>query len=94
MTTRTDARIRLKLWNKEGKLVGSTFSRRRAVILYKIRTTKWQNGYLKVFYAGNAFNDGEYDNLQDMEWALRSFTEKELVDSLNRTFGSMVASGT
>jgi len=73
---------------KNGKTVEryETHSKRR--FYNKIRTINWGNGvekvYLRVSYGKgidnfgkmtNFYNDGEYENKDDLLWALSAFTE-------------------
>lgn len=77
----SNLRLTLKLW-KDGEMVKDTYSGNRDRISYYIRTTKWQNGYLKVRYGNDHYNDTEFFDLGDAKWFLAAFTEKDLVDYL------------
>lgn len=76
-------RIKLKLWDKNGKRVYSSTSTKRALIRARLRTLLFLNGYLRVNYGNGFFNDTEQKvEKETLFWALRTFTEASLVRSI------------
>jgi hypothetical protein len=76
-------RLQLKLYDKNQKMVRSTYSGNRNRISYIIRTTPASFGYLKVVYNEDNYNDSpHFAPRAELKDYLSIFTEKDLVDKL------------
>jgi len=79
----TASRIyRFKVYDKNNKMIQSTFSHFIRRISNRIRLLNWQNRisrvYLKVDYGYGFHNDGDYENQKDLLRALTAFHEEEV----------------
>lgn len=76
-------KIVLKLYDKNGKTIVRKQSEKKTVFPYFLRTAQFKTGYLKVVYDnGTAYNDTEEKtDKATLYWALKNFTDKELVNT-------------
>lgn len=75
-------KITLKLFKNKKRVYSST-SAKRQLILSRLRTRNFQNGYLKVSYGNGFFNDTENPtDKKTLLWALTNFTEADLIKEI------------
>lgn len=84
--------LSLKLWKNDG-VVSSYRFQKKSRLLAVAKATSWQKSYLKVFYGKgitntgkleDIYNDGEYEELEELKLALSAFTEKSLLDDTEK----------
>lgn len=71
--------MKVKLFSRGQTVFRSTFYKKSALIT-KIKVIPWDKAYIKVCYSHKLYNDGFYNNYQDLKEALSVFTEKALLD--------------
>ena len=81
--TKSQLTITLKLFKNDGSVYRTTF-RKLKRFYYIIQKEKFKKAYLKVRYKPKFYNDGEYQNNEDLVHAFKTFTEKELIQYFNK----------
>lgn len=69
----------IKLFSN-GKMVYAATFHKKTKILRSIQVHLWDKAYIKFSYGDGFYNDGIYENLNDLMQAFSVFTEKVLLD--------------
>ena len=77
-------KMRLTVW-KNGKTIVDTFLTKKSTVWARTEATTWDRGYIKVDYGDGCINESEHENRDRLLLALTAYTEKPLLDYVERT---------
>jgi len=77
-------KMRIKLW-KKGKTIVDAFRTKKSTIWSDSERVIWDRGYILVDYGNGFINDSYHTTKESLLNALTAYTEKPLLDYVERT---------